>query len=109
MKGPNESQELRDDREWEDRVERRAGHPVSVVFSVRFHSGEIREVQEAAQRVGEKTSEFIRRAAMARARGSSALEIESLSSTSPTAGRVDMFGAPADKTASSLWAEYTAA
>ena len=60
-------EEHRDDPgEWEEKVERRPGQVGSIVFSVRFSRDEIASIRQAAARVGERTSEFIRMAAFKR-------------------------------------------
>ncbi len=64
-----EEQQPEDLGEWEEGAERHAGRPVSLVFSVRFNRDEIAVVRHAAARVGERTSEFIRVAALNRSRG----------------------------------------
>ncbi len=58
-----------DPGEWEESAERRPGRPASVVFSVRFGRDEIAAIRRAAARVRERTSVFIRVAALNRARG----------------------------------------
>ena len=72
---------------WDETVERRSGQAASVVFSVRFSRDEIHQVREAAARLGEKTSEFIRSAALTRS-SESILSIDLEPSTSPPPGGV---------------------
>ena len=98
--------------EWEDEVERRPGHLASVVFSVRFSRPEIAAVRQAAARVGERTSEFIRAAALARARGGVGVPIDLVASTSfpPDAAiLLILFAKPGPKTEAVASAQYIAA
>jgi hypothetical protein len=60
------------EEQWDDTGELR--EPVAnptAVQSVRFPLGDLKSIREAARRTGETTSEFIRGAAVARARGTS--------------------------------------
>ena len=60
------------------------GHTTSAVFSVRFTRDEIAQVRQAASRAGERTSEFIRRAALSRARSGSGFTVALTPSTTPS-------------------------
>lgn len=63
--------ELRDESRWDwDNPEVQEGNRTArSSFSVRFESGELRLIREAARAAGMKTGEFIRNAALAAARG----------------------------------------
>ena len=101
---------LRDETEWEEQGEIRSGIKASIVFSVRFNSGEFREVRLAAEEAGEKTSEFIRRAAMIRARSSAARMTGPVVVTvTPPPGGVVLFGGVADAQVTAAQGENKAA
>ena len=101
-----------DPGEWEDEVERRPGHLASVVFSVRFSRPEIAAVRQAAARVGERTSEFIRVAALRRAQSGAGISVDLVPSTSspPDAAiLLILFAKPGPKTEAVASAQYVAA
>jgi len=95
--------------EWAEDVERRPGHAGSIVFSVRFGRPEIAQVRRAAARAGERTSEFIRVAALQRARGAAGIYVDLVPSTSPTPGGAILFARPGPKTEVASSAEFVAA
>jgi len=64
-----EDDALMNEAEWETEGELRQPSPnLTSVVSVRFSREEAAEIRDAASRIGERTSEFIRRAAVDRAR-----------------------------------------
>lgn len=97
-KGHDLEQHPDDPGEWEEEVQRRPGHVGSVVFSVRFARDEIAAIRAAAMRAGERTSEFIRVAALQRVRGDSGISIEMGPSTGPLPGGVILFARPREST-----------
>jgi len=88
-------EEHRDDPgEWEEKVERRPGQVGSIVFSVRFSRDEIAEIREAAMRVGERTSGFIRVAALKRVHEDVGISVYMVPSTgAPSSGAI-LFAEP---------------
>ena len=87
-----------DPGEWEKEVERRSGRSGSIVFSVRFGRDEIAQIRAAAARLGERTSEFIRAAALKRVRGDSTISIDMVLSTGPLPGGLILFARPGGST-----------
>lgn len=95
-----------DPEEWEDKVERRPGRLASIVFSVRFARREIAEIRAAAARAGERTSEFVRVAALRRARGEASISVEMVPSTgAPSTGTI-MFSKVGPSSEPALKAQY---
>ena len=96
-----------DPEEWEDKVERRPGRLASIVFSIRFARREIAEIRTAAARAGERTSAFVRVAALSRARGEASISVDMMPSGAPSTGtiRYSKVG-PSPNTESVLKARY---
>jgi hypothetical protein len=63
-----------DDWDWDNPIVVRGKRPARSTFSVRFESGELTVVREAAEAAGMKTGEFIRNAALAAAGGETAAD-----------------------------------
>jgi len=84
--------------EWHEEVERRPGSKASAVFSVRFTREEIADVRQAASLAGERTSEFIRVAALTRARGGRAITVQLQPSVGAPTGGAIVFARPGPST-----------
>lgn len=95
-----------DPGEWEEEVERRPGRVASVVFSTRFGRAEIAAIRQAAARVGERTSGFIRVAALNRVRGEVGISVELVPSTSAPPGGAILFAKVGPNTEVATPAEY---
>jgi len=87
-----------DPGEWDEEVERRPGSKASAVFSVRFTREEIADVRQAASRAGERTSEFIRVAALTRARRGRAITVILQPSVGAPPGGAIVFARPGPST-----------
>lgn len=92
--------------EWEEGVQRRPGRVGSIVFSVRFARNEIAEIRRAASQTGERTSEFIRLAALGRVRGNVGTSIDLVPSTSAPPGGVIVFARAGPTTQVALRSDY---
>lgn len=95
--------------EWDEEVQRRPGRPASIVFSVRFNRDEIAAIRHAASRIGERTSEFIRVAALGRAGGGVGISVDMVPSTSAPPGGAILFARAGPKTVVETPSEYVAA
>ena len=68
--------------DWKGKIEwRQPRSAASAVFSVRFGRDEIAAIRRAADKAGERTSEFIRVAALTRARGGQLIALDFVPST----------------------------
>ena len=95
-----------DPGEWEGKVERRPGRLASIVFSIRFARREIAEIRAAAGRAGERTSAFVRVAALSRARGEASISVDMMPSTgAPSTGTI-MFSKVGPSSEPALKAQY---
>ena len=95
-----------DPSEWEEEVERRPGSKVSAVFSVRFTREEIADVRQAAARARERTSQFIRVAALTRARRGRGFTVHLEPSVGAPTGGAIVFARPGPSTQATSEFQY---
>ena len=106
MKKKSIEERYGDPSEWDEEVERRPGSKPSVVFSVRFTRDEIADVREAATRSGERTSEFIRVAALTRARRGRGFTVHLEPSVGAPTGGAIVFARPGPSTQATSEFQY---
>ena len=92
--------------EWDEEVERRPGSKASAVFSVRFTREEIADVRQAASHAGERTSKFIRVAALTRARRGRAITVHLEPAVGAPTGGAIVFARPGPSTRATSEFQY---